>query len=294
MSCQFLWTKLKCITVEPVLFFYMMNIFLETNALQELIFVKSCISIVNPPNISDCSSKYQSNFTDLIKQEKAAWVGYNSGVLFFFTFFGSFFVASWSDKFGRKFPMLIPPIGTLIAGSVNCVLCMFIHSPIEYLLISATISGLSFGTVGIISSTFGFIADISDESSRTKRFVILEAMIHIGGTLGIYVGREFLKNVDYSLTINGFSQLFIFQMSVSLVVIFYIIFIIPSQSGSSVESSTISCSNLFHLKHIQDTVKSVFRRRDAGKRKHILLLFLALCCIYFGLVGKYLLPFSET
>lgn len=282
-----IWTKLKCITVEPVLFFYMMVIFLESNALLELISVKCCIKIVNPVNISDCSNKNQSSFTDAIKQEKTSWVGYSSAVLFLFTFISSFYAASWSDKIGRKFTMLIPPLGTFLSASINCVLSMYMHSSIAYILISSAISGLTFGTVGIIAATFGFITDISDLSSRTKRLVILEAMIYIGGTLGIYIGGQFIKYNNYNSNINGFSQLFIFEMCIAVLITFYIIFRIPNRINDSFVSPQISCGNLFKLDHIKASVHAVFRARDAGKRKVVLLLSLALFFLYFGLVGKF-------
>lgn len=290
MKGQFLWKAVKSITVEPVLFFYMMLIFLETNALQELISVKSCIEIINPANITDCIDNNSSNYTnDAVKQEKASWVRYNGAILFLFTFLSSFFVASWSDKFGRKFPMLIPPLGTLIAACINCVLSMYIHSSTAYILISSTISGITFGTVGIIATTFGFITDISDESSRTKRLVILEAMIYIGGTLGIYIAGKFIKHFDYSSRINGFSLLFIFEICVAALILFYIVFRIPNRSNDYLESTEISFGNLFKLDHVKSSVKAVFRPRDAGKRKVVLLLSLTLFFIYFGLVAQFTL-----
>lgn len=282
-----IWTKLKCITVEPVLFFYMMVIFLESNALLELISVKSCIKLVNPVNISDCSNKNQSNFTDAIKQEKTSWVQYNSAAFFLFTFVSSFYAASWSDKIGRKFTMLIPPLGTFLSALINCVLSMYMHSSLAYIFISSAVSGLTFGTVGIIAATFGFITDISDVSSRTKRIVILEAMIYIGGTLGIYIGGEFIKYNNYNSSTNGFSQLFIFEMCVAVMIAFYIIFRIPNWNNDSCVSPEISCGNLFKLDHVKASVKAVFRARGAGKRKIVLLSSLALFFIYFGLVGKF-------
>ena len=286
---EILVTILKSITVEPILFFYMMAIFLENNALQELISVKSCIELVNPINISDCNRilhSNKSNFTEALTQEKASWVGYNSVALFLFTFISSLYAGSWSDKIGRKFTMLIPPLGTLLAASINCILSMHIHTHIAYILTSSSISGITFGTVGMIAATFGFITDISSESSRTKRLVILEAMVYIGGTLGIYIGGEFIKYNDFNSKINGFSQLFIFEMSLAILVFFYIIVRIPSQNNDSSASPEISFNNLFKLDHVKAAVKAVFRAREAGKRKIVLLLALALFFIYFGLVGK--------
>lgn len=291
MKGRIIWAGLKLVTVEPILFLYMLVIFMENNALQDLIYVKSCLNLNSTEqfNISKCNAHNKENNTAVVL-EAAYWLRYNGAFLFFFTFISSFYVASWSDKFGRKFPMIIPPLGTAIAASINCALSIFMDADIAYFFISSTISGITFGTVGIVASTFGFVSDISDESSRTKRMVILESMIFIGGTLGIYIGGEFLKDIDYNVQLNGFAKLFILEICIAVIISVYILLRIPKHTGT--ESHTpVSCSSLFQLNHVKDTLKTVFQPRNGGKRKIILLLLLALFFIYFGLVGKYIIIF---
>lgn len=287
----YIMTKLRLVTVEPVLFFYMMIIFLETSALQELIFVKSCIMLNHPENITDCSYALKQNMTDAVTQEATNWSKYNNVCLFFFTFISSFYVGSWSDRLGRKLPMLVPPIGTVIASTINAVLSYFFNAHVAYFFISAFISGITFGTVGIVASTYGYISDFTHEQSRTKRIVILEAMIFSGAMVGTYIGGAFLKHVQYNAVLNNFAQLFIFEAVVATAIVFYIVLRIPS-SDNPTWQGPLTFSGLFSLRHVIDSLRTVFRFREDGKRKKVLLMLVTIFLIYLGGVGKYMLLFN--
>ncbi|XP_055935851.1 proton-coupled folate transporter-like isoform X2 [Argiope bruennichi] len=291
MNLQSIIAKLKLITVEPILFLYMMIIFMESNALQELIYIKSCIMLKNPVNISECSYALKANQTDATNLA-TTWSKYTDMCLFIFTFITTFYVGSWSDRLGRKLPMLIPPIGTVIAACINAVLSYFIRIHMAYFFISSFISGVTFGTVGIIATTYGYISDFTLEQSRTKRIIILESMIFIGGTVGIKTAGLFLKHVHYEWELNNFVMLFIFEAIISAGIAIYIIFRIPSYSSDSQSLyGPLSWSSLFSLRHVGDSLKTVFRFREEGKRAKIILMLIALSLTYMGSVVQLTLSY---
>ncbi|XP_054724415.1 proton-coupled folate transporter-like [Uloborus diversus] len=280
--------KLKYITVEPILLLYMLIIFMESNALQELIFIKSCLKIHHPVNISFCDYAKKGNLTDALN-EATSWMRYNSAVLSLFTFITSFYVAAWCDKFGRKIPMLIPPIGTAIAAVINCVLSSYIETHVAFFLVSSCVSGLTFGSVGIIAATFGFISDVCGEQSRTKRIVILEAMIFFGGTFGIYAAGAFLNGVDYNNRFNNFSKLFLTEAVIAIIILLYTFIRIHARSTN--DFTPITCATLFKLSHVRDSLRTIFRVRDGNGRRNVLLMLLALIFIYLGTVVQFTLSF---
>ncbi|GFQ64978.1 MFS domain-containing protein [Trichonephila clavata] len=291
MNSQTIIAKLKLITVEPILFFYMMIIFMESNGLQELIFVKSCLMLNNSTNISDCSYENKINQKEAV-DEAAKWSKYMNVCLSLFTFLTTFYVGSWSDRLGRKFPMLIPPIGTVIAAFINAALSFYIKTHVAYFFISSFISGITFGTVGIIATTYGYISDFTLEQSRTKRIVILESMIFIGGTVGIYVAGVFLKDAHYERELNNFVLLFIFEAVLSASIVIYTLFRIPSYTSDAQSlHRPLSCSSLFSLEHIGDSLRTIFRFREDGKRKKIILMLISLCLIYLGSVVQFTLGY---
>lgn len=264
---------------------------MESNALQELIFVKSCVMLNNSTNISDCSYQNKQHQREAVI-EATKWSKYMNLCLFLFTFLTTFYVGSWSDRLGRKFPMLIPPIGTVIAALINAALSFFIKAHVAYFFISSFISGVTFGTVGIIATTFGYISDFTLEQSRTKRIVILESMIFIGGTVGIYVAGVFLNNAHYERELNNFVLLFIFEAVLSASIVVYILFRIPSYTSDAQSlHGSLSCTSLFSLEHIGDSLRTIFRSREDGKRKKIILMLISLCFIYFGTVVQFTLGY---
>ncbi|KAG8181136.1 hypothetical protein JTE90_002496 [Oedothorax gibbosus] len=279
----YIMSKLRLVTVEPVLFLYMMIIYLEINALQEVIFVKSCIKLNHPENISDCSYALKQNMTLAVTQEATNWSKYNNMVLFFFTFISSFYVGSWSDRLGRKLPMLVPLIGTCIASTINALLSYFFDAHLAYFFISSFFSGITFGTVGIVSSTYGYISDYTHEQSRTKRIVILESMIFSGAMVGTYVSGAILSHVRYDAVLNNFVQLFMFEGAVSAIIAVYVVFRIPNSDDPKWQGP-LTFSGLFSLKHVVDSLRTVFRAREMGKRKKVLLMLVALFACNLGTV----------
>lgn len=282
------------VTVEPVLFLYMMLIFMETTALQGLTFVKVCVDVNHPNDTNDCNKNETSGHSDIV-HKATMWSKYCSACLFLCTLLVSFYVGSWSDYFGRKVTMLIPPVGSLIAAAINTALAVFFKVHVAYFLVSASISGLTFGTVGIITSTFGYISDITSEQSRTRRIVILEAMIFTGGTVGSSVAAFILKNNDFHILFNKYSQVFLLEMAVALFITVYIFFRIPSRCVlDAAEKSTIHsrvCCQMFDLSHMRNVFHTITRRRDGRKRLHLVLLLVAVIMLYYGSAVQFMLAF---
>lgn len=239
----------------------------------------------HPENITDCSYDLKQNMTDAVTQEATKWSKYNNLCLFLFTFISSFYVGSWSDRLGRKLPMLVPPIGTALASTINAVLSYFFDAHVAYFFFSAFISGATFGIVGVVASTYGYISDFTHEQSRTKRIVILEAMIFSGAMVGTYIGGAFLKHMRYDAVLNNFVQLFMFEAVVSTAIVVYILLRIPSADYPTLQGP-LSFSGLFSLKHVADSLRTVFRFREDGKRTKVILMLVSLFFIHLGAVGE--------
>lgn len=282
------------VTVEPVLFLYMMIIFMETTSLLGLTFVKVCLDINHPNDTNDCNKNETAGHDDVV-HKATMWSKYCTACLFSCTLIVSFYVGSWSDYFGRKVIMLIPPIGTLISAAINTALAIFFNAHVAYFFISAIVSGLTLGTVGMITSSFGYISDITSEESRTRRIVILEAMIFTGGTVGSTVAAFMLKNNDFHVLFNKYSQVFLAEMAIALFIILYIIFRLPSHVSVAEEKNTLHnrlCCQIFDLSHLRNVFHTITRRRSDRKRQRLVLLLIAVIMLYYGSAVQFLLAFS--
>ncbi|XP_076304916.1 lysosomal proton-coupled steroid conjugate and bile acid symporter SLC46A3-like [Tachypleus tridentatus] len=277
-------TCFKSITVEPVLFMYTMAIFLEMSVFQDLIRTRICFQETDLHNINSCE-KLKNKTLHVVQEQTNIWIQYYNLVLYTMAIISTLYIGSWSDKFSKKFSLLIPPIGSTLA-CINLVVisCFILKFPLPLLLISGTISGLCGGTVTMITITFSYLSSITTTEMRTKRMAFLEAMLFTGGTAGFYVGGALLKVV-------GFAYAFILEICLHVVVILHILFFIddlkPQISRDSerpVEERQSFHQKYFTFHHFTDVLQTVFMYRLGNRRLHVFLFLLASALLYYGLV----------
>lgn len=125
------------------------------------------------------------------------------------------FIGSWSDRRGRKIPLLIGLIGKLIY--VLCVLlnihfgklhklektqylssilmrfrfvCFPVNWPVQYIIYTATLpSALTGVDIVIFAASFAYISDITSVKNRTSRVTILEVCYLVTFPTGIALGE---------------------------------------------------------------------------------------------------------
>lgn len=276
------------ITVEPVILIYMVAIFMEVSITSDLMSTKNCLKYTNVTNESFCSD-LDPDDRRVVKKETSKWVSYYSACMFAFTLLSSSYVGSWSDIFSRKYTMLIPPVGSIFATIVAILNGYYIDWPIGLILISGFFSGISGGIVAIIASCFGYVADRTSVEQRTKRIVILEAMIFLGATVGMLAGGGINKYVkNHHPELSSFGVVYGVEIILLVVVLLYIIIRIKKDddldSAPVVDSPSSSLwYRLFNLNHITDSIKMVTKPRNDGHRKDIILLMVIGLLSYFSI-----------
>ncbi|XP_033629165.1 proton-coupled folate transporter-like [Asterias rubens] len=203
------------VTVEPVLFLYMMSMFIMFTT-NQLFFIKKV-----------CSTSYSDTVCANLSSDKAAEDAVQTGASHWILFFNictnipgafmSMFLGATSDRVGRKNIMILPPIGTAISASVFAYTSYYITTPLGYIIIAALAIGMT-GSIGAAYVTIvSYMADITDHSSRTKRFGILEAMVFIGGTVGLLCAGS-LGDLEH-----GFTAIYLLVLLIQIVIILYIV-----------------------------------------------------------------------
>lgn len=100
------------------------------------------------------------------------------------------FMGSWSDRRGRKLPLLIGLIGKLIYSSMIVVNAYAKTWPVEYIIYTATLPMAFTGAdVAIFATVFSYISDVSSRESRTLRITIVEVCYLATMPTGIALGR---------------------------------------------------------------------------------------------------------
>lgn len=99
------------------------------------------------------------------------------------------FMGAWSDKRGRKLPLLLGLLGKLYYSSMVVLNTMQDTWPVENIIYTATLpSAFTGADVAIFAAAFAYISDITTKNSRTLRVTILEVCYLATMPTGIALG----------------------------------------------------------------------------------------------------------
>lgn len=103
-----------------------------------------------------------------------------------------------SDRFGRRFVILIPALGATLQSALSLCIIHFQLYP-EYFILANFLSGVTGGFTGVLAGAFSYIADISSTKWRVFRIGVIEALLGIAAAIGQFVTGYwlFLINCDF-------------------------------------------------------------------------------------------------
>ena len=260
-----MWRFLRQVSVEPVLFVFMLCTFLKLPVNQQLIFRKSCIQLYNKPF---CAHNFTSKGCgeSLNEQENAVqksssqWIFYNTVAYSVPSIVSSLLLGSWSDKFGRKVAILLPLVGLGIEAISAMVNVHFYDASPAYLLYGNILSGMFGGFSTILMALFSYIADITkDKTNRTLRIGLLESMTFVGGATGELISGVLIEK-------HGFMAPYIMILSLIALTIFYVLWVLKESYFPNQQS------RFFSLDTFHGSFKVWFKHRPQNRRLHLLLL----------------------
>uniref|UniRef100_A0A7M5UN05 Major facilitator superfamily (MFS) profile domain-containing protein n=1 Tax=Clytia hemisphaerica TaxID=252671 RepID=A0A7M5UN05_9CNID len=119
---------------------------------------------------------------------------------------------SWSNRIGLKRVMILPMIGGTILTITLILNSYFEEWPLELLLIGSFLDGCFGQFVAIIASIYSYAADVTSIEGRTKRTVILESMMFLGGVVSSAISGILLQKYGFIPTFLLVLAMFAFQM----------------------------------------------------------------------------------
>ena len=221
----------KIITVEPVMFLYMLGLYLFAFSNQQYIFNRfgrekydKIANYTGPFDFCITTKKLDklANGTGDEVETEASILNLIIGITGQLpAIIAALLYGPISDKVGRK-PII------LIIASFECITAIFAviivnyNLAVYYIIPLYTINGLSGSFPGIIVATYSYIADITSNKWLTVRIGILEAMIFVGGTISLAIGGVWL-----SKTGCNFLQLMFLYLACNVGILLYTVFILP-------------------------------------------------------------------
>ncbi|OTF74810.1 hypothetical protein BLA29_002525 [Euroglyphus maynei] len=230
---------LRFISIEPVVFFYVLAIFAEYDVVGDLFYVSKCIDHLKL-NATDqlhlCTEDLKHNksseISDIVSKEANDAQKIYNGILYATSIISSFIAATYADRRSKFWPIIIPIIGSAIVqlfvlGSLfnnfgEEIPFLFRSNGIFIIFVCSCISGITGGTSTLLASCFAHVAEKCNPSQRTSRITIVEACLFGGGFFGFTFAGAILRRYPNSL--NRYDLNFGLFLSAHLLMAFYVIF----------------------------------------------------------------------
>lgn len=252
------------ITVEPVLFLYSFGVFMNAPTLQNLMFTRTCLETGAP--IDFCLHNITAREDENVQRWTSHLMMYTTIAFLTPASIMAMYTGSWSDRMGRKLPLIIPPIGFIITAMAYAAVNMYIESsPLWAIPFIAVINGLCGGEITMIAASVSYVISVSDVENRIQRLAVVEGMIAMGATLGPLAS-------GFLTTHSGHTPVFFTVAGLVFLSLLYAVFCIKEIKPGTGRAPP--SRHLFSLMHIKEAVAICFKSRPRTDRRCYIVLSL--------------------
>ncbi|PAA92511.1 hypothetical protein BOX15_Mlig013497g2 [Macrostomum lignano] len=188
--------------------------------------------------------------------------------------FFSVFAGSWSDRVGRKYPMMLPPLGAILA-----TVCYGASSAIDdstnlgWVMAGAAVYGFFGKSTVMTIACSSYVADISNAEDRTKLLGRLLAM----NFFGVFVGSLLTSIFQCFNSVNSMLLVvLVINLAIELTIVLFVHESVESAESASCYQLVCPCMNTDTKSWaIRDSIGFLLRRRP--QQLLLLFLFVSLC-----------------
>ena len=215
---------LSTLSVEPVMLLDGLGYSNMVVLVENLQMDKVCqVNLNHTKEVCDNLTHHRS-VKEAMTKEVSVFAMYNGIIMAVIPLFFILFIGAWSDKYGRKVPLVLSTIGHLLYALGYLVVSMVDVWPVEYLLFVALLDSLGGGTVSFLTAANSYISDVTSQESRTSRVGLANSIWFLGGPIGTLMGT-------YIYQAGGYQILFGTSLAMYLVSLAYMAFFLPESHG---------------------------------------------------------------
>lgn len=271
---------IKDVSVEPTMWLFMMA-FMITSVVEQAFFVYKSCRVDHGYSEKICSNL---NDNETIKTAVQLTVSnfhqWNNIAGHVVPIILAFFYGNWSDRRGRKLPLIMGLLGKFIYSFMIVINSMMDTWNLNTVVYFATLPmGMLGGDVVIFGSCFAYISDITSIQQRTLRITILDVIYLSTMPTGVALGSYIYSNmVNKSYTI-----MFIINATLLFLAILYSLIKLKWQTlpQQQVLMGTNLLTDFFDKKHIIATIKTIIKTRPNHGKLHLLFLLIIMMLYVF-------------
>nr|CAH7748096.1 unnamed protein product [Callosobruchus chinensis] len=280
---QKLFKYLSYITVEPTMVLYMMA-FMTTSVVEQSFYVYKSCSVNHGYNDTIChnmNDKRYENITKEVQKTASVFHLWNNIASHGVPVILALFMGSWSDRRGRKLPLLIGLIGKLYFSAMIVVNTLQRDWPVEYIIYTASApSAMTGADVAIFAAAYAYLCDVSSAKQRTMRVTILEVCYLATMPTGVALGSFLFNKVfDKSYTI-----MFIINTVLLAISVLYTLVRLDWQSNEHqrpLSEASNKFLDFFDYNHVVATVATITKKRRNNRRVYLYCLIVMMAIYVF-------------
>lgn len=264
--------------VEPILFIYMLTLFLQFPAIQALIYLKFCSQNYNETVCNNLSSITYKSEENNVQKNTSHWILYQNLALLVPSIFSAMKLGRIGDTVSRKWTILLPIIGQFLCSIIYLINAIYVQINLSYILIGPLLSGLCGGFTSLIMGIYSYVSHTTEIKARTVRMGILESMTFFSGTLGVILVGVLLDNF-------GFIVVFGIVFVLNCIALSYTIFVIKDITPEKVLTRQEIISDIFSLEGYRTAFKFFYKARGRNQNLILALGTLVICILMFSTAG---------
>ncbi|XP_077302511.1 lysosomal proton-coupled steroid conjugate and bile acid symporter SLC46A3 [Arctopsyche grandis] len=285
MKCGAFLKWLSLISVEPIMFLYMMA-FTITSVVEQAFFINKACTVNHGHGSEICdnlSNSTNAAINNQVQKTISTFIQWNNIAGHVVPIILALFLGAWSDKRGRK--------GILIAGLVGklwySVFIIIIASqktwPLEYVIYIATIpSALTGADVAIFAAAFSYISDITTSINRTMRVAILDVCYLSTFPTGVALGNYLFHQVFN----KSYSDLFAINASFLFIAIIYSAINLKWKTTEKHQSMSEAgvhnfFADFFDKNHAVSSFRALTKERPHHRRAYLLIMMISMALYTF-------------
>ncbi|KAK9501064.1 hypothetical protein O3M35_002178 [Rhynocoris fuscipes] len=276
----------KYIGVEPVMFLYMMA-FMLTSVVEEAFFVyKAChINLGLSDEIcNNLTAPENQKLQKEVQLKVSTFHQYENIASHLVPVILAFFLGPWSDKVGRKLPLLLGLFGNFVYSFMIVVNASF-SWPLEVVLLTACLPcALTGGNLTVFMASFSYLADTTSQKQRTLRTTLLEVAYLFPMPVGVALGSYLFTSVLG----HSYAKMFMVNASLLFLALLYTMAFIEWNTSKThvIEENERSrkCSCIFDLidlRHVVHSIRALVKRRTDNRRLFLILTLIAMALYTF-------------
>lgn len=184
----------RIVTVEPVLFLYMLGIFTYFPLYEQYYYLRYGVDqlqgtnftvpnmsfCINSSEIDEYGGKGSSNVVESLSSNLLTYGSISNRVL---SIIATLIMGPLSDKYGRRLIIIIVAVGMLIQGVFSFFIVYFDLS-LYYFILTQGIAGATGDFAAMLMACFTYVVDAGSLRWRTLRIAVAEAMLFLAGAIG--------------------------------------------------------------------------------------------------------------